>query len=767
MSQPTNSDSNQSPKPGINQQANDSTLGGGMQGVNGDDNILIQSDSIVLNIEKIITKSVWSGAGGLKSQKLTKDIEQEIFNATKKYVTNYTVRHGILKVLGMREPVNLEDVYTAVQFLGKEGIWQFTSVDNLETAFRQTQKRRLQSEKSEKKDGLKVANKQQYLMVLGQPGAGKSTFLRRMGLEALKSKKGAYQHECIPVFLELKRFNTGEINLEKAITEELKNCGFPKPEDSTKKLLEKGKLLILLDGLDEVPTNQLDAAITQIQDFVDQHNQNRFIASCRTAAYRSSFQRFVDVVMADFDDDQIQQFITNWFQSESDKRVGMAQKCWELLQQSEYAATKELAQTPLLLTLLCLVFDDSQAFPKNRASLYKEALDVLLKKWAAEKRIQRDPIYKDLSVALEEMMLAEIAHSNFVEDRLFFSQREVVEQIRTFLADNLNAPQHLDGEVILEAIQIQQGILVERAKNVLSFSHLTIQEYLTAQHIADNNLIEQLVTEHLIDQRWKEVFVLVAGLMRGGADSLLLLMEQEVSKLINPKLEALLRWAERETDGTAGNLKAVGKCAVALSIAIANAIVIANANAIAIANANANANAIANVNANANANANAIAKAILIVNANAIGNVILIANATIAAIAYTNTIAITNAIANAIANAFTNAIAKTGDLEKLKIFKNVNFTALIAQLEALKSQIPDAQQPPEVCQSFAHRFMETWVKAFNLTPELVDFSKEEIKAMDDYLYANHLIIQCKEAAVRVSLQTWHSIESRMLTIRNA
>ena len=91
---------------------------------------------------------------------------------------NYAERHGKLKVLGMREPVKLEDVYTTVQFLGEEGIKAFTSIDNLEEAFRQSQTRGFQL-KCKKQDGLKVANEKQYLMVLGQPGAGKSTFLRR------------------------------------------------------------------------------------------------------------------------------------------------------------------------------------------------------------------------------------------------------------------------------------------------------------------------------------------------------------------------------------------------------------------------------------------------------------------------------------------------------------------------------------------------------------------------------------------------------------
>ena len=51
----------------------------------------------------------------------------------------------------------------------------------------------------------------------------------------------------------------------------------------------------------------------------------------------------------------------------------------------------------------------------------------------------------------------------------------------------MDNPKYLDGESILEAIAIQQGIFVERATGIYSFSHLTLQEYLTAQHISDDN----------------------------------------------------------------------------------------------------------------------------------------------------------------------------------------------------------------------------------------------------------------------------------------
>jgi len=342
-------------------------------------------DFLGIELGKLIIKTFWDKGGkalGGASQSLNDEIKKLIYKASKQYVNNYNQRHGILKVLGMREPVALESVYTGVRFLDEKDIRSLGSIADLEEDYRTAQKRKFQREHSWK-EGLRVAKETQYLMVLGGPGAGKSTFLRRMGLEALKLNKGEFQHHCIPVFIELKRFNSDKIDIKEVIAEELRICRFPSPNESTTKLLEQGKLLILLDGLDEVPSKNLNESIGKIQDFVDLYDTNRFIISCRTAAYRSGFRRFTDVAMADFNDEQIECFIKNWFQSESDKNAGTAQKCWKILQKTENAAAKELAHTPLLLTFLCLVYERSQRFPNNRSILYCKALRILLEEWAA------------------------------------------------------------------------------------------------------------------------------------------------------------------------------------------------------------------------------------------------------------------------------------------------------------------------------------------------------------------------------------------------
>jgi hypothetical protein len=134
--------------------------------------------------------------------------------------------------------------------------------------------------------------------------------------------------------------------------------------------------------------------------------------------------------------------------------------------------------------------------------------------------------------------------------------------------------------------------------------------------------------------------------------------------------------------------------------------------------------------------------------------------------AYAMSIAMSYAMSIAISYAISiaQAINYSRELEKLKIFNNINFTVLIARLEALRAKVPDDQQPQEARRVFAERLQETLLNAFNLTSEMVNLSKEEAEALGDYLYANHLIIQCKQAAVRVSPQTWEAIEARMLLV---
>ncbi|MGF1520547.1 MAG: NACHT domain-containing protein [Nodosilinea sp.] len=620
------------------------------------------------------------------------------------YVRRYIDRHGTLKVACVRMdyPMRLDEIYTAVQLLDRSALRYFESEDALQTQYRESGKRGFNVTNTEKKPGLQVANKQQYLMVLGGPGVGKSTFLRKVGLEALRTlgrrdfagkdpgnllvPQGIYyEHPCIPLMLELRQFDKADVSIQAVIATELGTCGFPHPEELTELFLKNGKLLVLLDGLDEVPAATLDHVLKEIRGLVDRYSDNRYIASCRVAAYTfGGFTRFKDVAMAAFEDEQIEQFIKNWFQKERDTEINTAERCWKLLNSPDYQAAKELAQTPLLLTLLCVVYDEFQDFPKKRHALYGEALDVLLRKWASEKRIQRNPIYQELSAELEIDMLAEIAYTSFVDNQLFFSKDRLINQIREFLIDNLNAPSHLDAETVLKEIEIQQGILVERARDAYSFSHLTFQEYLTAKCIIDNNKMDQLVRTHATEKHWREVFLLVAGLSpgRSGADTLLLALERQAQTyLSSPKLKALLAWATTATEGSPGNSTAAAKRTAAVFLARAR-------------------DRDRDIDID---------------------------------------------------------LALVEEFQKLGVFKSVEIGELIIALNSLKVSVPGKNFSRE-------KIYNCFSKNLKFDTLNLELSNNESQQLIDYLYTLELIVRCKEAAVRVSPQVWAGIESRMVTV---
>jgi hypothetical protein len=679
-------------------------------------------------------KSGWEGIN--KNELLNKDVGQIIkegkYLFLRKYPQRYWDRHGMIKVLKMSKPMDLESIYINVKCLGN--LVRDYYDENLENKYRESKQRRFNFRDDGKKDGLLLANQEQYLMVLGDPGIGKSTFLRKVGLEALKGNKDSYQHSLTPVLLELKNFKENEINIQALIEEEFKICGFPNVEKNISNKLEKGELLILLDGLDEVPTANVYNVIEKIQDFVDRHYKNRFILSCRTAA-RTNLRQFTDIEIVEFDDQQIQSFIEHWFSSELDRKNETAKNCWELLQKKEYKSAKELAHTPLLLTFLCWVYDDKQSFPTNRSRLYQNALRILLETWSAEKRLpNRGLVYENLSIEQEEILLSEVAYQNFVADKLFLEKREVVKQIKDHLKQNLNAPQHLDGEKVLKTIEIEQGILVERARDIYSFSHLTLQEYLTAQYIYDNDLIEETVKNYVTETRWQEVFLLVAGLMRGKADKLLLAMEKEAHNYLKTplgqKLVPILQWADEMTkDSVDSPIKPVGRRAIAYWLVIFYTCIIYSYNVIHIPNVTA------------------------------IIHSIVIAYAYAPEIAYLITkMSFTPKLIDEFVQ-LVNLFAQD------RIVSKVNFSQLSADLEAFKQIIPDDKAAKKERQEFADQFLKMWSTAFNFAPELLNLSINEISEIDrHYFYINRRILKCQKVAVNISPTVWQEIEDRMLRI---
>lgn len=469
--------------------------------------------------------------------------------ASQAYRAKLRQEHSRIRVIGKAEPIDLDGIYTDVFMLERPSSWN--AMDLLALTENLPRPAGMESE-SHRVDAFDVLREEAFLFVLGKPGAGKTTFLKHLTLIACDRADPTI--DKLPVFVSLHEWSQSGLSLFDFIKRELNICRFPDTDTLLKNMLETGRVLALFDGLDEVSdtNDKRNQVIGEIRDFVKaysdsgSHGQNRFVITCRNAVTDYVFERFRYVEIADFTDAQVAEFARHWFADEESKRKSFM----DALEEPGNESFVELARTPLLLSLMCLGFESTLQFPLRRVDLYYEATQALLGKWDATRNIKRDEIYQALSIDRKRQLLSTVASEYFQEGRIYFREDQLAIRLQAFVERLPNPNNALvpDGRAILKSIEGQHGLLVERAKGIYSFSHLTLQEYFTAvytaAHLGDGSFA-RLVELFVSDYRWREVLLMTCS-MPDEADALMKQFLDVIATFVkgDPLLDSALNWIE-------------------------------------------------------------------------------------------------------------------------------------------------------------------------------------------------------------------------------
>lgn len=455
---------------------------------------------------------------------------------------------GTLQLLDVSRPVKIDDIYIDVSIVEEIASFQWLEFADLQKFTSKEFERFGLSEVSQTKiAGITAVEIYSKLRVLGKPGAGKTTLLQHL---AIQCNRGRFAANRVAIFISLRDFadesrEGGEFNLLNYICKEFLTCGIS-DLSVLETLLLSGRILLLLDGLDEVLHQQSIGVTNEIRRFSEKYQKNMFVVTCRTAAKVFNLRRFTDVEIAPFTSDQIVAFAQKWFtaltKTNVHQRPEQAVDFIEKLDLPENLQFRRLAVTPLFLHLACCVFHHQNKFPTQKAAFYKQCLDLLLGKWDETKGIERDEVYQGFLLPQKLKLLSQLASATFEQGNYFFEQRTIEQYISDYICDLPNASREpeelqLDSEGVLQAIELQHGLLAERVRGIFSFSCLTFQEYLTARKLvvsyhsqASEQPLEYLVS-HITEPRWREIFLLTFAML-GNTDFLAQLMKQRIDALV-------------------------------------------------------------------------------------------------------------------------------------------------------------------------------------------------------------------------------------------
>ncbi len=392
------------------------------------------------------------------------------------------------------------------------------------------------------------------VLLLGDPGSGKSTFVNHLSLTLAMHRLNPDQpvskelpsdiKDLVPVKIILRDFVRYMAKFGDPAKPKCMMAFISKYLEENMLLDAKGKIaeflensaLVMFDGLDEIGDVRLRNDVqTAIQSFISRYPTSRYIVTCRIRSYEQHGWRvegFKPFTLAPFHSDQIRIFIKFWYHElEQQKQLdpgeaeNLITKLTDAVNRPDIA---ELAPNPLLLTIMTLVHAHLGELPDARVLLYKETIEILMYRWDGLK-IRGDEKNVTLLQLLQqagrnkvdlEMIFHKLAfnakcdQNNGEADLLVdITAHDLQCSLAGLKKTDDGKPDLNWAQDIVETLKLRAGLLIERAPGIFTFPHRTFQEYLAAVHLAGQpDFVKQAfqLTDNI--SYWREVLLLAVGI---------------------------------------------------------------------------------------------------------------------------------------------------------------------------------------------------------------------------------------------------------------
>ena len=361
---------------------------------------------------------------------------------------------------------------------------------------------------------------QTRLVILGDPGSGKTTFLRRIANAACTARL-ADASAPFPLLLRISELSEFVERHERKdapalvpllLAQQTRDLTVPLDEYFFERQLTAGPCLLLVDGLDEAPNEAARETVSRLIEKAARAWPNcRFVVTTRPKAYEEEVMLagFHPARIGPLEPEAVRTFLQRWAAALIAENPERAKRhARELTEAVESRVEiRRIACNPVMLTALAVLHWNEKRMPERRADLYESIL-----MWLARSRKGRrgrlSP--EDCIKVLQELAGAMQGHPG----------GRKVQAPRNWAAKAVASQFQGDFDRALEFLREEEkdsGIVVNRGADI-RFWHLTFQEFLAARLLAN---IDDAAERHSLLfaegrawlPEWREVVLLLAGIL--------------------------------------------------------------------------------------------------------------------------------------------------------------------------------------------------------------------------------------------------------------
>lgn len=355
------------------------------------------------------------------------------------------------------------------------------------------------------------------IVVLGDPGAGKTTLTRKLcySLCMRYEERLASNRRLTPIHITLRDYAKAKAKDGISIIEFIEktaNSSFqlPPPKDACRHLLLNGRALVIFDGLDEVLQKHERAIIVEdVESFANLYPTVPLIVTSRRVGYEQAplnKAEFSVFEIQPFTDKQVFKYATNWFAL--DKQITNQERLDNVVAfMRESRSVTDLRSNPLMLSLMCNLYRGIGYIPGNRPELYEKCSLMLFERWDKDRGID-----VQFEKYLRPAMMT-IAHWIFSDQKLQAGVQEsiLIEKTTDYL-EQYHESRDVAENVARSFVEYCRGrvwVFTEVGQGLYQFTHRTFLEYFTAFHLTriHNRALDliNLLTPKIIEGEWDVV----------------------------------------------------------------------------------------------------------------------------------------------------------------------------------------------------------------------------------------------------------------------